>query len=325
MRRLALVCLLLAACSGDDGGGPIAIDDLEPALVNAYCNLYVNCGLLEDQATCRSLDVDVDIDADLLAAVEAGKVKYDPQKARECLSGLGASCERGAATTSSEACDQTFTGTVAGGGQCAIDEECVSRQCDVPACPDACCQGTCTGDAPTPRPHAGESCATNSQCVDSYCDIDTTTCTAYKPIGEACTSTTQCGLAVCANQICTARPGPGEACTPGSASSCSLVGYTCSATSQTCVAYGLGGDPCTSNAECSPIYTCGAAGTCQLRPRLGEACDANNGCIDRSYCDEATLKCTAPKADGATCTSDRECQNDCDPNTGTCATEPICI
>ena len=43
-------------------------------------------------------------------------------------------------------------------------------------------------------------------------------------------------------------------------------------------------------------------------------------------CDDATMKCTAPKADGATCASDSECvSNNCDATANTCVTPPICI
>lgn len=329
MRRLALVIALLAAC--DDDGGPISIDDLPAELTNAFCNLYVNCGLIEDHSTCRSLYLDLDVDESLIAAVDAGKVIYHEDKARECLSGVGASCERASALsgTNTEACDETFEGTVGAGGQCAMNEECKSRDCDVPACPDACCQGTCVGDVATPRPRVGESCLMNTQCVDSYCDFTSNTCLAIKPIGATCTASRECGADVCANQVCTKRPGPGEACNNGTVGGqCNLIGYTCSPTSLTCVPVGLSGDPCTSQSECSEVYNCGPSGTCVLGPRLGETCGEIEGnCIDNSYCDFSTLKCTAPKPDGAACDADNECQSDvCDSGgTNTCVTEPICI
>src|SRR5688500_14554404 len=104
MRRLALAFAVLAGCGGDDGG-PIDIEDLQPAIINAFCNLYVGCGLVEDHATCRLVFQEGDLDASLVAAVEAGKVIYHPDKARECLNGIGGSCERGALSNgNSDAC-----------------------------------------------------------------------------------------------------------------------------------------------------------------------------------------------------------------------------
>ncbi len=329
MRRLVLAIALFAAC-GDDGGGPIPIDGLEDAIINAYCSTYVNCGLVDDLALCRTLNTDVEIGAELVAAVEAGKVIYHADKARECLNGITGSCDRTELNrgNSSLACDDTFEGTVPAGGQCAIDEECISSSCNVPACPDACCQGTCVGDAPPVRPRAGESCAMTANCVDSFCDQATTTCTPYLANGIACTSTNQCDDGACVNGICTALPNTGEACMASqtSSSTCLDLGDTCSATTNTCVPYGLDGDPCTTARDCSPIYTCGADQTCQLRPRLGDACGGTlTTCIDHSYCDATTMRCTAPQPDGATCTSNQQCASgDCD-DAGQCTTPPICI
>jgi hypothetical protein len=328
MRRLVLAIALLAGC-GDDGG-PIDIDELQTAAISAYCNLYVQCGLIDDAATCRSIYTDLEIDPSLIAAVNAGKVHYDPDKARECLNSISGSCDRNVFSRgdNNAACDETFTGTVAAGGPCAIDEECVSQSCDVQACPDACCQGTCTGDAPTPRPRVGESCATNYNCSGSFCDETTMICTAYRALGETCTSTSECAQGSCSNMVCTAYPGPGDACSSTTTlSPCGEIGYTCSATTSTCVAVGLTGDPCATARDCSPIYLCGTNGTCELRPTLGDACsDTTGGCIDHSYCEPTTMTCTAPKPDGQPCGSDRECSsNNCDATSNTCTTPPICI
>jgi hypothetical protein len=332
MRRLALAIALVTAACGDDGGGggPIPIDDLENAVINASCNLYVSCGLIDDAATCRSIFTNAELDASLLAAVDAGKVIYHPDKARECLNGISGSCDRNFANNSAQAaCDATFEGTVGAGGQCAMNEECKSRECDVPACPDACCQGTCVGDAPVSSPIGGP-CESSSQCADGYCDFAsaTPTCAAYKPTGAACTSSNQCATGGCVNMVCTALPGPGEPCSTAlGGANCADLGYTCSTSTMTCVAYGLTGDPCTTARDCSPLYLCGSGGACQLRPRLGEPCDPQaSGCIDRSYCEPTTSVCTAPKPDNAACTDDQECASDnCDTTTSTCTTPPICI
>lgn len=326
MRRLVFVALV-AACGGSDSSGPIPIDELEGAVVSAFCNLYVNCGMVEDQATCRSLyHDDIGIEKDLLAAVDAGKVIYHPDKARECLNGLGGTCKRsGAFGNEVPACDETFEGTVGAGGQCAMDEECISQNCDIPGCTEACCQGTCVGDTPPVRPRLGEACgAMTGRCVSSYCDTTTMTCTALRAAGAPCTSSSQCATGLCANQICTELPGPGEPCGQSAGSGlCDELGYTCSTTTMTCVAYGLSGDPCTSDSDCSPVYACGPAGTCQLGPRLGDPCTGE--CIDRSYCEATTMTCTAPQADGMPCNSNRQCASDYCDATGTCTTPPICI
>ena len=83
MRRLTLAIALLAGC----GGGSISLDDLSDEAADASCGYYVKCGLLDDVATCQSI-YDGEIDADLLAAIDAGKVIYHGDKARECLDGI---------------------------------------------------------------------------------------------------------------------------------------------------------------------------------------------------------------------------------------------
>jgi hypothetical protein len=161
MRRFALVLAVLVGCGGDDDGGPVSADDLPDALVNAFCNYYVRCGLLDDLALCRTLDLDVELDAEVIAAVNEGSVLYDEAAAGACLGVFGGlSCaEESLDRAESTACDQVFTGTVADGGACFIDEQCISQQCSIPSCPDACCQGTCVGGTPPPGdPQLGESC-----------------------------------------------------------------------------------------------------------------------------------------------------------------------
>jgi hypothetical protein len=335
MRRFAVALALVAACGGDEDSGPLEADDLPEALVSAYCNLYVQCGLIDDAATCRSLDLDLEFDADLLAAVHNGTVLYDESKARACLNSLfGGSCERNRVfDENSPECDTVFSGTIPDGGACAIDEQCISDSCNTPTCPDACCPGTCVGnDPPPPPPRVGESCALNNDCIDSYCDETTTTCVALKSAGTACQSSRECAEGSCptASMVCTTLPGPGEACTGSSSSACRDIGYYCHPTNLVCTAYGLGGDTCSPQTEpCSPIYTCDpATTTCKLRPRLGEPCSTSTSatnCIDQSWCDPTTSICTAPKPDGATCDTNRECVGDCDFSTNTCKTDPTCI
>lgn len=332
MRRLVLALVLLAACGDDDSGGDIPITGLENAVVGAYCSIYVNCGLVDDAATCRMLYTDIELDPSLIAAVQAGKVIYHPDKARECLNGLSSTCDRSTfnRNDNSEACDQTFEGTVGANGQCAMNEECISSQCDVPACPDACCQGTCIGDTPETRPHVGEACGQGGSCVASYCNSTTLVCEPYLADGMPCTTGGSCLNGACINQLCAAYPAAGESCggTTGT-SLCADLGYQCSTTTMTCVAYGLTGDPCTAARDCSPIYQCGTSGTCELGPTLGDPCSdtqSPGNCIDHSYCEPTTFTCTAPKADGAMCVEDRECaSNNCDNTTTMCTTPAICI
>ncbi|NVB80342.1 MAG: hypothetical protein HOV81_18255 [Kofleriaceae bacterium] len=328
MRKLVLVLGLLGACS-DDSGGPIEIDDLQDAIIDAYCNLYVQCGVVEDLATCRSLRLTDANDNDIVAAVHAGKVVYNPDRAAECIGRFQTTCD--VAQQNEErslpvACDEMFTGTIAEGGTCALDEECVSQNCDVPSCPDQCCMGACVGAAPPVRPHAGESCADNSSCIDSFCDGTTRICTAYLADGAACERSENCDSGFCLSNVCSPRAAPGQACSM--TAPCRDLGDTCSSTTMTCTPYGLTGDACAADNDCAPIYNCDAAtSTCVLGARLGDPCGVGNICIDRSYCEPTTMTCTARKPDGQACTASAQCQSGrCDTGaTNLCVTDPICI
>ncbi|HEY5927745.1 MAG TPA: hypothetical protein VIV11_38935, partial [Kofleriaceae bacterium] len=167
-------------------------------------------------------------------------------------------------------------------------------------------------------------------CVDSFCETPTEICTAYRPLGAPCMSDSNCLTGACITDVCTELAGPGEACVvTTSDSGCSHVGHTCSAASNTCVPVGLSGDACASANDCSPIYLCSTAASCELRPTLGRACNDQalpGPCLDHSWCDPTTLQCAAPKPDGSMCDGDDECTSrNCDFATTMCTTPPICI
>ena len=323
MRRLVFAVAMLAACGGDDDGGPLTINSLPGAFVNAQCGALVRCGVITDVATCRSLDNDIDIDPEVIAAVKNGTVIFNEDEARLCISGFGNSCDPNRLEGSGDDhCDLIVEGTIAAGGTCFIDEQCVSQECETVTCPDACCAGTCIGDAPPVRPRVGESCADVYNCSTGYCDTTTFLCTAYKALGQPCEDENECAEGYC-NGTCTAYPQEGQPCVSGE-TPCGSIGLYCDTTTQVCTPYALDGETC-GTVRCSPAYTC-TGGTCALRPRLGETCDVEtNNCIDESYCDPATSRCTAPKPDGASCTSSRECVGNCDYNTSMCITDPVCI
>jgi len=327
MRRFVVAMALLAACDDDDsGGGALTAASLPGAYINAVCNTYVRCGLVSDVATCRGLDLDVEIDPELLAAVENGTVLFDESEARQCLASLGgATCTENALEADSGHCDLVFSGTVAGGGACAINAQCISQQCSLTNCPaDGCCTGMCVGDTPPTPTLIGDSCAT-AGCDEGFCDENTSLCTARQPSGASCLSDNECLSDFCTG-TCTTLPGLGEPCTANSqGADCDSLGLYCGA-SGTCEAFALEGESCGQTAVCSPVYQC-LAGSCELRPTLGDSCSPNTSldCIDSSWCDPATLRCTAPKADGANCQNSSECAGDCDFDTLMCVTDPICV
>jgi len=323
MRSIILAAILCAAACGSDDGGPIPSDDLSNAVFSSVCNQYVACGVIDDTATCLQLFGDESVDQDLVAAVHAGKVIYHSDKAGECLAGFGSSCDRTRFFgTESDACDQTFTGTVGEGGQCAIKEECISQDCDVPSCPDACCQGTCVGGTPPVKSQVGGPCDSSSDCSQSYCDFNSSTCAPYKPLGSACQGSNECAQGGCLSQMCTLLPDTGQACGTATTAACRNIGDVCSTTSMTCVKVGLSGDPCTSERDCSELYYCDTTMHCKVGPLLGDPCTGQ--CAGASYCDGTS--CVARKPNNSTCQGDEECtSHNCDTTTSVCTAVPVCI
>lgn len=325
-RLLAVMVAVMAACGDDGGGGSLTVEGLPGALGNAYCSALVRCGAISDVASCRDLDFGVDFDPELAAAVDNGSVIFNEAEARLCIAGVGETCEEERLFDDNEHCDLVFTGTLGANAACAIGEQCLSGFCNITSCPDACCPGTCVGDARPERPRLGEACVSTEEapCIESYCNAASGQCEAYKPTGQSCESDSDCARGFCTG-VCTDYPSEGEPCIPDSESTCDSIGLYCNVMTNVCTPLALEGDTCSATTPCSPVYTCNGA-TCELSFRLGDTCAPERGCIDGSYCDETTLRCTAPKADGAACDSSRQCSSrDCDFDTMTCVSDPICI
>jgi hypothetical protein len=326
---VALGLVMLVGCGGDG----VALDDVSDTFRDEYCQYLARCDLVTSESECQSLNLGIDIhlDAGLRAAIDAGKVKYDGHKLAECYAQFGdQSCDRtseGARTSNTNACNEALQGTVGAGGMCAIDAECVSQDCDVPDCPDACCQGTCVGDVqPGTRVAIGGSCHSSTECARGFCDI-TSICVALKPAGSTCQGAAECDYDLgCAGtpRTCRALPTVGQACPDGQ---CRDTGSYCNA-SMTCAKVGLAGDTCTTRADCSSAYYCDATNHCAVGPREGEACSSSMRCSQLdNFCDQTTMTCTRPQADGAMCSSDAQCTSFycSDDAVSVCAPEPVCF
>jgi hypothetical protein len=335
MRRATLAfVLLVVGC--DDGGVPL--DAAGEKFRDEYCRYLARCGLVPSESACHDLNIGIsfNVDESLQAAIDAGKVKYDGEALARCYERIGSfSCDRtdenGRQLTSSD-CFNAIQGTVGAGGQCALDAECKSRECMVPDCPDACCQGTCVGDAPPAYPvAAGGTCETSSDCENgTYCA--NSVCSPLKAAGATCIGNAECDYGLgCAGQgtmrVCKVLPKIGEACPDGA---CRDDGTYCDSTMM-CRTVGLPGAACMSQRDCSSYYMCDATMQCAQGPKLGEACSLANRCsqVD-NWCDSAgTMTCKEPQADGAPCTADNQCESDfCDgPMAGmeTCQAEPVCF
>lgn len=344
--RSALLLVVAAVCAGcpsgdDDSGDPasyVPLDEITGAYKGAYCTFLARCGVFPDRETCvgASLAVVPTIDANVVAAVRAGRALYNGANVKTCFDAVANdTCdqtdENGRART--PACSAFFRGTVADGGECLVDQECISQQCAGGDTQTSCVRGTCLGDAPpnnTPLA-LGMPCTSTPACVDgAYCDTGTNVCTRLKASGEPCTGSTECGYGLaCAGptgeRVCRPLPALGEPCdlqVP-----CRDEGQLCDGVTATCKAVGLPGAACTSSMECSPYYRCDTGtATCVKGPSRGEPCSGR--CFEAAtYCDAGSLVCVDAAADGAPCTGDLECASEhCDFNVSpsVCSPPPVC-
>lgn len=310
---LGLLVWLLAtvgAC-GDNLEG-LAFEDLEASRRSAECERLTRCGLFGDASTCRKYFRKTQ-DESLNAAVDAGKIRFDPV--------AGVSCNRALASRSCDitvldgreippVCKRVLVGTVGSGATCAADRECATARCDAPTCSrSTCCFGGCE---PFVAPSKlDEACDRASGCVaaafcgrdgecrplsnaNGPCDVDTD-CIA----GLGCTGATELEVGTC-------RPLPklGEGCPY---LRCAEIGARCDG--QRCVPYGRVGDACGISADCSEFRICDQASRrCVDKPTLGMPC--TESCRGEAWCDFTSGPngtCRAFQPNAVPCFASDEC------------------
>jgi hypothetical protein len=237
-------------------------------------------------------------------------------------------CFDGAATCTQYMADGAPAGTyclLPGGGTCAADGDCVSDGCADGLCEvlttEACVAGidTCADEVATCTVYT-----TPGATTDTFCLL---------PTGETCAADAECVDDACVSGVCAVATS--NACTDGV--------DICADANAICTEYTVAGAPagtyclldsddvCTADAECE-TDAC-ISGTCAVT--TGEACtpgtsvcaEGNAECV--SYSPSATLApagtfCLLPRT--ATCTTSYQCaSDDCDTDTGACASIPVPI
>ncbi len=331
MRRIHVVAAFALWGCGDDVRG-LTFETFGAAGLDARCSYLVRCGEFPDPPTCVAY-FRSSVDAELAAALDAGKVVYDREQAQHCVDEqAAASCDltRREARVAG-ACTKVFTGKVKDGDECAFDAECASHDCDVPSCTrDTCCPGTCK---PTQRPSEIDgACEVNAHCVaDTYCGKDHL-CHALAAMGNPCDDDSQCdyglgciGATDLQSGTCRTMPLIGESCPYRR---CAELGARCDATS-TCVPVGLAGTACPMSDECSPFAHCDPAHQCADAPALGSAC--SSACAGDAWCNfggQSVGVCAAPSANNEPCSADNECASSfCEegPVFDFCTDGPVCF
>jgi hypothetical protein len=321
--------------AGVDAKQPLALEDLREAQLTALCGYYVRCGAAEALQSCietftsQVLPLVGALDyRNQIAAVGAGKVTFNPDKAEECFAALDSlSCDR-VSTAGPLACQQFFSGTVDANGACAINEECISQQCMTTTCTNGCCTGTCVGATPPSMKNPTEPCTYRDRCTGGYCDYAAGTCQPYKVQGQSCTS----GSYECGSGLTCRGGGSAATCEPPAptlgvcsiTSECKLLADVCSAGK--CQTGGLMGFACPTGNECQTLHLCSSS-VCKIPPAIGEACPNNEFCRT-GYCGFGAM-CIPRIEDGMPCDvamGPNQCESGlCDSMTNTCATRPVCF
>lgn len=319
-----------------DGPPGITIDLFYHSIIASLCDFDARCGVFETEAACNQLfgNIATVDSASVVGAVNAGKTVYHPERASACLAARDQlMCERDNARIAGASllpCNTLFSGTVADGGACAINEECISQICNTSCSPGACCSGTCVGNVEPGLRNAGEACTRNDICVDSYCD-GSGRCANFLADDTPCFTGTECAIGshcttVGTGTVCRPYADTGAGCT--TSQDCAKTAAVCRG--GICTTGGLTSDPCAGNGECQELHYCkDSASGCQLPPGLNQPC-AGFGLCSAGYCDPASMICTPKVQDGQPCstTVSNQCMsNYCDtsmPNPK-CGTRPACF
>lgn len=283
--------LALVAC----GGGSIAVEDLPGDVKDARCDNLLKCEGIADRATCNgAIPADTSQVPAIQAGIKNGTIKYNGDKAGDCVDELGGrACEFAGFHTES-ACSDVLTGTVATDGACVLDEQCANHGMCQPTgmCDPAttCCAGTCKGGSTIsavggPCNDRMHTCGTTAYCKPGAASGAIGTCTTLAAgEGTACDAVTACANPLYCNLnfqtgmgTCKKPAASGAACVRTDLIACGDSRDYCNATSMTCARRIAVGAACTSGSMPCVNYASCIASTCVADIAAGGACVADSG------------------------------------------------
>ncbi|MBN8615052.1 MAG: hypothetical protein J0L92_30930 [Deltaproteobacteria bacterium] len=333
----ALAMLAIAGCP--NGGGDIALEDVPAPLAPTYCALFDRCGNpFVDAAIfagrpCEDAIEPILEDALLGQAAEAvreGTVVYHGERVDDCIAALDAvGCT--ISDLGASACTDVFEGTVAAGGDCAWDEECVVGYCSTA---DGMCPGTCAARIPEGSAcPSGQGCEIGTSCATGTCRaVSNAGGPCAGPEGRSCSGLDLTCVGATAMTPGTCRPfmNDGEV-----GDACSIADDLCRE-GLSCIFAGVEGGM--ARFECAEAVAAGAAcsrgypdqcpddqfcdtDVCRPLPTEGQPCTAE--CLPGLRCVVATGasmgECTAPARLGEPCEGNQGCVSSrCED--GVCAT-----
>lgn len=353
-----VAALLVTSGCGDDGGGggSITLDEFGSESAETICDTFEACygaELLESFAGSDcvgrfSAAYAQALVPQLEAAIAAGTVVYDGERASACIEAQRAAGCGLVDRVATPACEETFAGTVEAGGPCALNEECAGDSyCRI----EGACPGTCQA-----RVGSGATCSADDACQPGLRCFDGT-CQAAARAGAACggASGIECaGGLVCMGardatpmnpavsgtcrtlaevqvgelgDLCDLDAGmlcqSGLACALTGVSGGTMAVFECVAAASSGATCNLGfPDPCPFDHTCEGVMPAMGVfeGTCTPLPGDGEPC-RNNQCSEGNRCAAGT--CRAVRGLGGACTESADCISTyCD--AGVCAEAVLC-
>jgi Dickkopf N-terminal cysteine-rich region len=344
MRSLLLLSSLVAA-----GCGIGSYNEFRDQLATRWCERQLRCGEIGASESNTHCSVSLALlltergAVDVPTAIGDGREKLHPDNAAWCLDAVAhAPCDPVTGTAAIvDKCSGVVTGTVANGGTCWGNDECIGGVCVAPDC-----GGTCTGYAPPGAPCVESGGTPDVTCDPSvhYC-ADDGTCHHKGSEGAACSDDVQClfdftcvvgkcgtSARVQQGNVCGSNQPPCEdalycdengTCQPlvadgapcAKADACQ-VGMTCQ--SGVCAPWLDVGGACVAGpaaiaSGCPATQTC-TAGACAVAPGVKAGplaqCASDADCADGLYCSTPGNYCFYVNGVNAGCQSDHECAPD---------------
>jgi hypothetical protein len=263
---------------GVPSGTPVSSNGFAQKFATAFCDAIGPCcmrgGFAYTASSCTQA-AEAYLDAAVSESLRYPGVSFNESAAGDCIAAYSAAaraCTEPAVLDGySSPCHNIFKGTIAVGGHCSKDGECIQSddayvECDAGVCTNMPDEFISVGDVHGKLGDTcGASCAHDGGSTScSYVGTPASNKGCWEEDGVYCTS----------QSVCATVPKLGEACPDFS---------------------------CAADTHCDP-----ATKRCVASSATGP-CPSYTECLHTSYCDSDTQMCIPQKANGTACNYDSEC------------------
>lgn len=209
---LPLLGLIAAGCPDEPPTADFTPAQVADKLQTALCAAATKCYHIATEFCAVTAQPYWPSPSELTAAANAGRTKINQTKVQECADAFStATCELLSHSGMPQACRDALIGTVAVGGDCANNFDCLHGTCDLKnTTGSSTCPGKCVAFIAD-----GGDCGYLKPCDPStgaICSGTTNKCTAPADTGAACVSYRDCLSRNCQSHKCAVPGGGGAAC-----------------------------------------------------------------------------------------------------------------